>query len=403
MSEIFLIGISGDQLSPEQQVLLGKCSAVALARRYERLVRNSNLGQIPIAPISNMVKDVAEHLELGDVAVLASGDPLFFGIGRILICRFGPERVRIFPALSAMQLACARFRIPWDDLIMMSLHGRDLRGVTGKIFRHCRVMLFTDHHNTPDRIASSLLSVLKEYGDRERSNNIRVRVAENLSLANERLRSGSLEKIASLSFGPLSMMLIEQEAMPENGPVFGLREDEIRHSRSLITKDEVRAVILHCLCLPARGVFWDVGGGSGSISLEAGMLAPELEIYTVEKKDEELGNIKSNIVRYNRYMIHAVAGEAPGQLLALPDPDRIFIGGSGGRLAEIIAYCADRLAPGGRMVASAVLKTTTQQAPILMHDNGLTVDIRTVTVTRRPTLASDEDRLNPITIITGLK
>jgi len=403
MFEIVILGVSGDQLSTEYVAHLRRCYAVVVSRRHELLLTDISARRIPIAPVSNMVNAVADALEQGNVAILASGDPLFFGIGRTMIARFGPGRVQIFPALSAMQLACASFKVPWDDLTMMSLHGRDPVSLAGRILPHPKVMLFTDHRNSPDQIAAQLLHVLDEYGDNSRIQKIRIRVAENLGLDNEKLTMGSLADIAAGSFGPLNMMLIEQGSDSLIGPVFGLQENEVAHCRGLITKDEIRAVVLHCLRLPRQGVFWDVGGGSGSISVEAARLCPDLRIYTVEQKQEGQDNIRANIIRYNLYNIHLVSGRAPGALAALPEPDRVFIGGSGGELAEIIRCCADSAAVGGRLVASAVLKKTAEQAPQLMIQQGLDVDARTVAVTRHAGHGQPEITLNPITIITGRK
>ena len=405
MSEILIFGISGEVLPQEHVSRLGRCPAVVVSRRFEPLLSRISGRRIPIAPVREMVDRVAAALEQGDVGVLASGDPLFFGIGRTMIERFGPERVRVFPALSAVQLACARFKVPWDDLTLLSLHGRDPGSLPGRILGHEKVMLFTDHRNSPNRIADTLLQALKKYGDEQRLQKIRIRVAENLGTDEERLTSGSVREIAGkkMKFSPLNMMLIEQDPVEQNLPVFGLKENEITHSRGLITKDEVRAVILHCLRLPERGVFWDVGGGSGSISLEAARLVPELDVYTVEKKDEGLENIRRNIVHYTQYTIHRVAGEAPECLLTLPDPDRIFIGGSGGRLAEIIHHAADRLIPGGLLVVSAVLAETAALAPECMRAEGLEVEVRTIEITRHAVQGAPEKKLNPITIITGRK
>ncbi len=403
MSEIYIFGISGDCLPAEQLQQVQSCASVVVSKRFEPLLTGFSGRRIGIAPVRAMVSAVAEALDQGDVAILASGDPLFFGIGRTMIARFGHKRVQIFPALSAMQLACARFKVPWDDLTLLSLHGRDPGSLAGRILPYAKVMLFTDHQNSPDAIAAGLLGVLNQYDDNARAQKIRIRVAENLGLSDERLSGGSLADIAAARFGPLNMMLIEQEVEAAVGPVFGLQESEIRHSRGLITKDEIRAVVLHCLRLPPQGVFWDVGGGSGSLSIEAARLCPDLCVYTVEQKEEGQENIRANVVRYNRYNIHLTSGRAPEALAGLPQPDRVFIGGSGGELASIISCCADRLAVGGLLVASAVLKKTAEQAPELMRQQGLGVDVRTVAVTRHAGNGGPERQLNPITIITGRK
>ncbi len=417
MFEVLIFGVSGDKIPPQQKRMIKQCGAAVLSKRHRHLLKRTDIHCIDITPVEEMVYELAVALKDGDVAVLASGDPLFFGIGRTLLERFGHERVRIFPALSAMQLACTRFKMPWDDLPLISLHGRSPNALAGKILTKKKVMLFTDQRNSPNQIAADLLAVLQEHGDESRINRMRIRVAENLGTKKERLHSGTLAEISEQEFAPLNMMLIEQDA--EKGPdgeppevpgadfVFGLREDEIGHSRGLITKDEIRAVILHRLRLPKTGVLWDVGGGSGSVSVEAARLCPDLAVYIVEQKEEGQNNIRANIVRYNLYNIHLVCGQAPDEFVGMPDPDRVFVGGSKGLLAEIIPPCVERLPAGGRLVVSAILKNTAEQAPLLMAANGLEVDSSTVAVTRKKIQYDDYGQpgvlLNPITIITGKK
>ncbi|MDU9048161.1 MAG: precorrin-6y C5,15-methyltransferase (decarboxylating) subunit CbiE [Candidatus Electrothrix sp. Rat3] len=417
MSEVFIFGVSGEELPKEQLRKIASCSAVVVSSRHQPLLKGMEIHRIPIAPVEEMVFELAVALNQGDVAILASGDPLFFGIGRTLLERFGHERVHIHPALSAVQLACTRFKLPWDDLPLISLHGRSPGDIVGRILKHPKVMLFTDHRNTPDRIAQELLAVLEEHHDTTRIKKTRIRIAENLGLKDERLCSGTLADVAKQKFSPLNMMLIEQRQAEDKedeaaeasdaGFVFGLEEDDIAHSRGLITKDEIRAVILHRLRLPRTGIFWDVGGGSGSVSVEAARLCPDLTIYIIEQKEEGHENIRANILRYNLYNIKLICGVAPDALADLPDPDRVFIGGSKGLLAEIIPHCAKRLTATGRMVASAVLENTAEQAPLLMSANGLDVDSRTVAVTREEIRYTNYGEpgilLNPITIITGKK
>jgi precorrin-6Y C5,15-methyltransferase (decarboxylating) len=411
MSEILLFGVSGGRLEAKYLRKIEKCSAVVTSPRHQEVLGKREIHKIPISPMEEMIFSLAVALKEGDVAVLASGDPLFFGLGRTLIDRFGPERVQIFPALSAVQLACTRFKMPWEDLRILSLHGRSPLALAGQILSQPRVLLFTDQHNSPHRIAQDLLILLEEHQDYERMDSIQIRVAENLGWPDERLYSGSLAETAEERFAPLNMMLIEQlrdedeeEGEEEKPCIFGLQEDEISHSRGLITKDEIRAVILHRLRLPKSGVFWDVGGGSGSVSVEAARLCPELAVYTIEHKEERIENIRENIVRYNLYNIHVICASAPEAFVQVPRPDRVFIGGNQGLLAEIIPPCAERLLPGGRIVVSAVLEITAEQAPLLLAANGLETDVRTISVTREQSeYGQPATRLNPITIITGKK
>lgn len=400
MSHIELIGVSGPVLGDEQRRLVDGCVVVAVGRRYAPLVVGRPTRPIPITPLGALFAQLAAALEKGDVAVLASGDPLFFGIGRSLIDRFGAERVRVHPAMSSVQLACARFGQPWDNLRLVSVHGHPGDAVPGQVLPYPRVLLLTDHRNSPDRVAADLLAALRACDDRERMAAIRVRVAENLGLTDERLTSGSLAEIAEQRFGPLNLVLVEQPVRP--CPCrFGLGEDEIRHSRGLITKDEVRAAVLHRLRLPENGVLWDVGGGSGSVSLEAARLCPELSVYTVERNPAEQANIRTNIRTYGAYTIHLVDDEAPAALAGLPDPDRVFVGGSGGQLEAILTTAAARLVPGGRIVVSAVLKQSETTARRVLQQLCRSVTIATLAVTRHDPHGGPDRVLNPITLITG--
>ena len=404
MCRIELIGICGECLSAAQRGLISACVLVAHSRRQEPLLQGITIERVPVTPLVQLYSAIEASLAKGNVAVLASGDPLFFGIGRNLLERFGAELVRVHPALSALQLACARFKIPWDDLALISLHGRKKDNPAARILRHERVLCFTDQHHSPDKLAQSLMETLLQYDDNERLQGIRMRVAENLGLSDERLSAGNLAAMAEARFSPLNMVLFEQNQVPAATlPVFGLKENEIRHSRGLITKDEVRAASLHKLRLPATGVLWDIGGGSGSVSLEAARLAPELAIYTVEKKPEEQDNIRHNIRTCAAYSIRLIKGEAPEALAALPDPDRVFIGGSGKRLEEILQLAASLLRPGGRIVVNAVLASTRERACSTLSALGFCVECSTITVLRhQPHLpASAAQSFNPITIVTG--
>ncbi len=401
MFRIEIIGTDAPELSQKQRELLDGCAAVVASKRHKRMLGDSPLPAIPVAPIKEMVERVQEQLKKGNVAVLASGDPLFYGIAKTMLKYFSPEQLRIHPALSALQLACARFKIPWDDLTLLSLHGRPADGIAGRILGQPKVMLFTDTVNTPDRIASLLIDALHKAGDAQRVNTIRMRVAENLGLEDEQLHEGTLTQMSGQSFSPLNMVLIEQP-VPEVPCGFGLTAAEIHHSRGLITKDEVRAASLHKLRLPKQGVLWDIGGGSGSVSLEAARLQPGLTVYTVEKKTEEQENIRSNIRTFNAHNIHLICGEAPQALHGLPAPDRVFIGGSGSHLEAIIRLAAEQLKPQGRIIVNAVLKKTAQQAPAFLLNNGFQVETALLAVSRTQYPQQQETVFNPITIITGI-
>ncbi len=148
-------------------------------------------------------------------------------------------------------------------------------------------------------------------------------------------------------------------------PLLGLPESAIRHRgepSGLITKREVRLAALSYLELHPGDVLWDVGAGSGSVSLEAARLSPTLAIHAIEKAADALAYLKENVDNFGLANIHLVAGQAPESFVDLPDPHAVFLGGNGGRLLDILTNVMERLKPGGRLVLSCIALETFSQA-----------------------------------------
>lgn len=288
-----LVGVeSSGAFSDKTIELIQNAVALVLSKRHRTRLASilddlPAVCVIPIAPVQKALVQATLELTRGDVVILATGDPLFFGIGRTLLHAFGPDRIVVYPALSSMQIAFSRFKIPWDDARFLSLHGRETNNLAASILTHDKVFLFTDQRNSPDHIAQSLLS---ECGKEINSLYI-VHVAENLGMDDEQLHTGRLAEIAERTFGPLSVLILIKTQKAQEDTCFGLSEDEITHSRGLITKNEVRAASLHTLRLPRQGVLWDVGAGSGSLGLEAARLFPELQVFAVEREETQLSLI----------------------------------------------------------------------------------------------------------------
>ncbi|MCB2184156.1 MAG: precorrin-6y C5,15-methyltransferase (decarboxylating) subunit CbiE [Desulfobulbaceae bacterium] len=402
MPSLFIIGVAEESLATDVAAVVAKCGLVVAAQRHKRLVPQGAAGRfVAISPIDEAMDAVGKGLAETDVAVLASGDPFFFGIARMLSEKFGREKITVYPALSSMQLAFSRFHLSWDDACFISLHGRQ-PDLAALMAGH-KVCILTDKTNTPGAIARLLLDVFHGVDDFEVEKSIQVKVGENLGLPEERCVRGSLAEIAQMSFAPLNVMIMLRAPLEKNS-VFGLQESEIAHSRGLITKNEVRAATLHALSLPVKGVLWDVGAGSGSVSIEAARLSPGLNIFAVERNKPEVANIKKNVRQFQTYTVRVVSGLAPDVLEKLPDPDRVFVGGSGGQLDKILQTAAKRLRPGGKIVVNGVLEKTVTEAPEFLRRNGCSVQISEVSVKRRSypgTINAQE--YNPISIITGWK
>jgi len=344
------------------------------------------------------------------ISLLAAGDPMFFGVGRLVIERFGRDAAEIYPDLSSVQVAFSRTGETSNDALLISLHGGpdpskrtkrkyEITELPYLILRNEKIAVLTDRENNPTRIADVLSG-----------SSAKIYVCERIGYDDERVIAGTPEEIAEKEFAHPNVVIIKSLAASAltdfraSELIFGLKEDEIEHSRGMITKDEVRAVALHKLRLPQQGVLWDIGAGSGSVSVEAARICPGLRIYAIEKNPEQIRHMNANRERFNAANLETVQGEAPGALEGLPSPDRVFIGGSGGSIKEIIALACAKMKQ-GIMVINAVTMETLNDAVTYLEAEGLKVDVCEVSVSRSKKVGGRRhmSALNPIFIVVGEK
>jgi precorrin-6Y C5,15-methyltransferase (decarboxylating) len=308
------------------------------------------------------------------VVVLATGDPLCHGIASYLAARLCLEAIEVLPNVSTVQLACARVGLAWQDARIVSVHAQDagewqvgatpthgLYALAQALRQHDRLLVLTSPDNTPDRLARLLLA--EGLGD-----DFRLAVAERLLQPDEQVHADlTPEAAATRRFADPNVVLLWRVRARPNPVRFGLADADYHQrqpDKGLITRQPVRAVSLARLQLRADSVVWDIGAGSGSVGLEAARLCPQGHVWAIEKNDADVA-----IARQNQRAFHVsnhtlVQGKAPQHLDGWPDPDAVFIGGSGGELAELIALILRRLRPGGTLVMNFVtlenLATATQ-------------------------------------------
>ncbi|KAF0182794.1 MAG: precorrin-6Y C5 15-methyltransferase / precorrin-8W decarboxylase [Nitrospirae bacterium] len=344
------------------------------------------------------------------IGLIASGDPMFHGIGKRTLDRFGSAIVQIMPDLSSVQLASSLSKESWDDALLISLHGGPdpakrrklpyaLHDVPYLLAQHAKIFILTDKENNPAAIAGMIAS-----SSFSQSMSITMHVCEQLGYPTESIISGTPAELAGRNFREPNIVVIIRCAAeaPPVSAAFGLQEDDILHSRGLITKDEVRAVAMHKLSLPSSGVVWDIGAGSGSVSVEIARLAPGIKVYSIEKNEEQLAHIKSNRARLGALNIEVVAGNAPEVLASLPAPVRVFIGGSGGRMSEILTHVSDVM-PKGIIVINAAQIETLNAAIVGLKSNGFQVDACQVSIATMKALGDGSffGAQNPVFVIRG--
>jgi precorrin-6Y C5,15-methyltransferase (decarboxylating) len=436
------------------------------------------------------------------IVLLASGDPMFYGIGRKVVEEFGDVTVDIIPDISCVQAAFSLIKKPWDDALLISLHGSQcdntysnqnlenqnenfteldaenkpnssmrqdgnnqcsnisqegyiapevnpnprkyrLSDIPVLMRSNSKIAILTDPKNNPGRIAGVIHAAQRESHSYLAGEIVNIFVCEHIGYDDERVVSGTTVEIMQAEFADPNVVviirdnrankdyphksderlgspvqtqknslistMIDRKTIDENvsdlakqDVLFGLSEDEIAHERGLITKDEVRAVSVHKLELPSAGVLWDIGAGSGSVSLEAARLSPDLRVMAIEKKTERVETIKENRTKYGLNNIDVICGEAPSILFNLPNPDRVFIGGSSGNLADAIEYVAAKTLA-CVIVINAVTLDTLSDAIDALESHSFEANIVEISVSKMKMLGGKRflSAENPVFVIKG--
>lgn len=310
---------------------------------------------IPItADLQTALGHIGEARARGSVVVVASGDPGFFGIGRLLADRFGHDAIEVHPAASSVATAFGRVGIPWDDAVVVSAHGRSLPRALERVLDARKAAVLTSPENPPEKVGAYLKANGAHYDH--------VVVISNLGQPDEAVERGDgLEWLAQGSFPRLAVVLLVAERSSRLGAVtswpptpddrpreFGRHEDDFEHGKGVVTKGEARAVVLGRLALQPGNVLWDVGAGSGSVGIEAALLVPAIEVIAVERNEVGAARIAANARRHG-VRVRIAKGEAPDVFDELPVPDRVVVGGGG---LPVLEEVLKRLAPGGRAVAT---------------------------------------------------
>ncbi|MGG0720165.1 precorrin-6y C5,15-methyltransferase (decarboxylating) subunit CbiE [Robertmurraya massiliosenegalensis] len=343
--------------------------------------------------LSSLIAELQK--EKRNVVILASGDPLFFGLGSVLAKKLSLE---IYPYTSSVQLAFSKMRESWHDAFIVSLHGRSIKGFAQRIDGRKKIAILTDEINSPQTIAK----YLKRFGMSEYD----AFVAENLQGEYERCRHMTLDEMEQTSFSPLNVVILKQRYVVERASL-GISDDAFiqrKPDKGLITKREIRILSLQELEIKENSIVWDIGTCTGSVAIEAAKMAREGEVYAIEKNEHDLKNCLDNQLKHRADFV-AVLGKAPERLDEFPDPNAIFIGGNGGKMEELLAICISRLLPNGRLVMNIATIENLAEAMHHLKTLGCEVSVTQVQISRsKPILNLTRfEPLNPIFIVSARK
>lgn len=301
-------------------------------------------------------------------------------------------RARVLPGLSSIQLLAAALGRPWQGWNLVSAHGRTCDPVA-ECMQGRPTFFLTGGSEDPATLCAQLAA--EGFGD------VQGVVGQCLGTPEEKLFRGSVKELAAGRFNSLSVLLVEAaEVLPRRAP--GLPDEAFERGDVPMTKQEVRAAVLAKLAVRPEDILWDVGAGTGSVSVELALAAPRGRVYAVECRPEGCALIKANREKFRTRNLVLVEGLAPAALSDLPAPDAVFIGGSKGSLAAIVDAALDKN-PDARICVSAIALESLSAAVAALTAKGRTVQVSQIAVSRARAVGGLHLMMaqNPIYLITG--
>lgn len=308
-----------------------------------------------------------------ETVVLFSGDTGFYS-GAPALCRAldaAGLAYTVEPGVSSVQLLAAALGRSWQDWRLVSAHGCDC-DAAAQCCAGQPTFFLTGGRETPATLCARLAEA--GYGDAAAT------VGENLGAAAQRLVSGTVAALAQQQFAPLSVLLVERCPAPLRRTP-GLPDEAFIRGKTPMTKQEVRAAVLAKLAVQSGDTLWDVGAGTGSVSVEMALAAPWGRVFAAECNADACALIRANRAKFGVHNLHLTEGRAPEALADWPAPDAVFIGGSKGNLRTIVdaALAAN---PDARLCISAIALETLQEAVAALTAHGLTAQVTQIAVSR---------------------
>lgn len=373
---VTLIGLgggTGDTMTAEAREALEQAELVLGA---ERLLESLPPVEAQKRVAAVRTADIFARLKAADAArvcVVYSGDTGFYSgaKGLLPLLRDAGIAHRVLPGISSAQLLAARLGEPWQDWTLCSAHGTDCDAVAA-VMEGKSAFFLTGGANTP----AALCRALTDAG----LGALRVTVGERLSYPDERVVTLPAAECAKMECAPLSVLLVEAAPKPceRTG---GIPDEEFIRGDVPMTKQEVRAAILAKLAVRPCDTVWDVGAGTGSVSVELALAARRGKAFAVEYKDEACALIEKNRERFGAWNLRLVRGTAPEALRDLPAPDAVFIGGSEGKLTEIVDAVLEKN-PDARLCVSAIALETLLAALAVFSERGMEAEVTQLAVSR---------------------
>lgn len=302
-----------------------------------------------LEPIYDYIKD---NVKSKKISVLVSGDTGIYSILEYLKKKFSASdevELEVVPGISSLQYLCSKIKLNWNDIIITSIHGREQEDLIDIIQRNTKVAIFTGGKSRPERVCKMLLDNGLE--------DVKVYIGENLSYKDEKIVSSKPKELVEMSFDSLSIMIVENSKIVISKSTkedefstqiahtkvnhqshHSIPDSEFIRGKVPMTKEEVRVISLSKLKLSDNSVVYDIGAGTGSVSIECALACKQGMVYAVEKETDAVELIKQNRTKFEVDNLNIIEGYAPEAVYGKTAPDRVFIGGSGGNMEDIFNW-----------------------------------------------------------------
>lgn len=331
------------------------------------------------------------------LAVLVSGDVGFFSLAKTISGKLPDCECVRYCGISSLVYFASKLQLSWDDAKIVSMHGRD-QNLVAAVAQNKKVFSLTGGEHSPQALCKQLC----EHG----MGQVTVYVGENLSYPEEKITQGTAEEISALNFPSLSvMMLLNDEASGFAPTVHGLADDLFMRSKVPMTKQEVRSVSMSKLMPKATDLIYDIGAGTGSCSVELALIAKQGKVWAFERNPVAVELLGKNKELFGLTNLEIIAGEALENIKAMPAPDCVFVGGSGGDLCEMLDVIYAKNSRCRVVINAITVETLAQVAAYYKEHEDYSLEIVNVFVARGKHLGSYNLMIaqNPVYVMTALK
>ncbi|MDX2271450.1 MAG: precorrin-6y C5,15-methyltransferase (decarboxylating) subunit CbiE [Cyanobacteriota bacterium] len=406
--QLSVIGLGLDGIPiPQAQIALTTARVVAGSPALlTKLGVESHRQRVLTGAVEDWIPQLQADLCQGSVVLLASGDPLFFGIGRLLNQAFPAEALVFYPHISSVQWAFSRLHIPWQEATILSIHGRTLDALESALKQGSSpIAVLTDAIHSPLAIVHLLRDLRLPY-------DYEMWVCCHLGSPQESIHHLAPSQRIDQPFADPNLVVMQRRTDPPplaELPLLGI-PDRYFHTFAdqpgLITKQEVRVLTLSLLHLTETvQILWDIGAGTGSVSVEVARLLPNAQVFAIEQNAAGLALIRQNRQRFQIHNLEVVAGKAPTALSPLPSPDRVVLGGGGSALPTILSTVCQRLGEGGVLVGNFATLEHCLLAQNFLKEAGWPVNLLQVQLARSVAIAEATrfSPLHPVMLLQAVK